>query len=64
MRWNVCRKALLFVMEATMSDLTILLVWFSFLLALLAIVFFARIGAVKTAVEGLINALRNFPPHK
>ncbi len=64
MRWNVCRKALLFVMEATMSDLILLLIWFSFLLTLLAIVFFARIGAVKTAVEGLVKALRNFPSHK
>jgi hypothetical protein len=51
-------------MEATMSDLILLLIWFSFLLTLLAIVFFARIGAVKTAVEGLVKALRNFPSHK
>ena len=51
-------------MEATMSDLTLLLIWFSFLLTFLAVVLLARVGAVKTAVEGLVKALRNFPPHK
>jgi Flp pilus assembly pilin Flp len=47
-----------------MSDLTLLLIWFSFLLTFLAVVLLARVGAVKTAVEGLVKALRNFPPPK
>jgi hypothetical protein len=62
-RWNVCRKALLFVLEATMSEQVVVQIWLSFLVAVIAMTVVGKPDMVKAVVKELVRVLLSILPH-